>query len=130
MARKVTHDQVRKAIVRIEIGRPKIIDAGRKISISAVAEEAGCSRALIHRDFPDLVDRIAVKANKNVRQQRDEKHEELKQYKERNKELRLERDLLKRHITNMQSKNATLLLENEQLKALLDKNSTVVKIVP
>lgn len=58
MAHKETYDSVRKAIIRIEKGRPKIVDAKRKMSVAAVAEESEVSRALIHRDMPDLLERI------------------------------------------------------------------------
>lgn len=121
-----SHKVVRLAIVRIEKGRPTVVDVNRKISVASVAEEAGLSRALIHRDCSDLVERINGGVNKGVRQQRDAKQEELKKYKGRNKELREEVAELRRQMCNMQSKNATILLENERLQALADKNSTVV----
>lgn len=43
---KPTHKQVRLAIILIEKGRPNIISDHRKMSVTAVAEEAGVSRAL------------------------------------------------------------------------------------
>ena len=51
---KATHKAVRFAIVRIENGCPNIVSPSRKMSVASVAEEAGVSRALIHRDCPDL----------------------------------------------------------------------------
>ncbi|MBF4297107.1 TetR family transcriptional regulator, partial [Vibrio anguillarum] len=55
---KATHKMVRLAIIRIEKGRPKVVSDKRKMSVASVAEEAGVSRALIHRDCPDLLERI------------------------------------------------------------------------
>ena len=56
-----TYNKIRMAIVRMEKGKPKVVSAERKISVLAVAEEAGVSDSLIHKDHPDLVRRI----NKN-----------------------------------------------------------------
>ena len=42
-----THKRIRLAIVRLENGQPKVVEKGRKISVAAVAEEAGVL-SLIH----------------------------------------------------------------------------------
>lgn len=128
MAHKKTYDDVRKAIIRIEKGRPTVVDANRKMSVTAVAEESGVSRALIHRDMPDLLERIKGGVNKTVREDRNAKHEELKTCKQRNKELRDENKQLKEQLSHMQSVNATLMLQNEQLGKLADENSNVYPI--
>jgi predicted DNA-binding transcriptional regulator YafY len=110
-----THKRIRLAIVRIEQGRPNIIDKSRKISVSAVAEEAGVSRTTITRDHPDLDARIKGGQDKTVRQARDAKHEALKKEQARNKELRDEVAHLRELLTNVQSQNATLLTINHDL---------------
>lgn len=115
---KKTHTKVRQAIVRIEQGKPKIISPDRKISVAAVAEESGVSRALIHRDFPDLLERIKGNVNKGVRQQRDEKHGELQHYKELNRKLRKEISELRALLEVAHSQNTTLILENKKLKGV------------
>lgn len=117
MANKKTYNSVRKAIIRIEKGRPSVVDPKRKMSVAAVAEESGVSRALIHRDMPDLLERIKGGVNKTIHVERDAKHAELKACKKRNKELREEIKQLKEHLSHMQSKNATLMLKlkNEYL---------------
>jgi hypothetical protein len=120
-----SHKAVRLAIIRIEKGKPKIIDVKRKMSVAAVAEEVGLSRALIHRDCPDLVKRINGGVDKGVRQQRDAKQEEVNKYKEINKDLRVEIEELKEMLANIQSKNATLILENTSLRGQVDKKSKV-----
>ncbi len=60
------HKRIRMAIVRLEKGQPKLVEKGRKVSVAAVAEEAGVSRALIHKDYPDLMERIRGNANKAI----------------------------------------------------------------
>lgn len=126
---KATHKAVRLAIVRIEKDRPNIISVGRKMSVAAVAEEAGVSRALIHRDCPDLLERIKGGVNKGVRQERDAKQSELKEYKEKNKELRDEIAQLRAMLSNVQSQNATLIRKNMRLSGKMDENSNITHLV-
>lgn len=126
---KATHKAVRLAIVRIEKGRPNIVSDKRKMSVAAVAEEAGVSRALIHRDCPDLLERIKGGVNKGIRQQRDAKHTELKEYKERNRELRSEVAELKAMLAKVQSQNATLVRKNMVLSNAYADNSNVTQLI-
>jgi len=128
MAHNKTYDMVRKAIIRIEKGKPKLVDSKRKMSVAAVAEESCVSRALIHRDMPDLLERIKGGVNKGTRAERDSKHEELKACKDRTKELRNEVKSLQMQLSNMQSKNITLMLENEQLTNIIGKSSNIRSI--
>ena len=125
---KATHKAVRLAIVRIEKGRPSIVSATRKLSVMAVAEEAGVSRALIHRDCPDLLERIKGGVNKGVRQQRDAKQAELNEYKERNKELRSEVAELKAMLEKVQSQNAALIRKNMALSNVYGKSNNITQL--
>lgn len=120
-----SHKAVRLAILRIEKGKPKVVDVKRKMSVAAVAEEVGLSRALIHRDCPDLVKRINGGIDKGVRQQRDAKQEEVNKYKEINKALRAEIEELREMLANIQSKNASLILENTTLRVQVGKRGNV-----
>ena len=126
---KATHKQVRLAIIRIEKGRPNIISDHRKMSVAAVAEEAGVSRALIHRDCPDLLERIKGGVNKGIRQQRHAKQTELNEYKERNRELRSEVAELKAMLAKVQSQNATLIRKNMALSNAHVDNSNVIQLI-
>ena len=120
-----SHKAVRLAIIRIEKGKPKIVDVTRKMSVAAVAEESDLSRALIYRDCDDLVRRINGGIGKGVRQQRDAKQEEVNKYKEINKDLRSEVEELREMLANIQSKNATLILENTTLRGQVGKKGNV-----
>ncbi|ASW80854.1 MULTISPECIES: hypothetical protein [Vibrio] len=126
---KSTHKAVRLAIIRIEKGRPNVVSDKRKMSVAAVAEEAGVSRALIHRDCPDLLERIKGGVNKGIRQQRDAKQTELNEYKERNRELRSEVAELKAMLSKVQSQNATLIRKNMVLSGVSAKNSNVTQLL-
>ncbi|MBF4332860.1 TetR family transcriptional regulator [Vibrio anguillarum] len=126
---KSTHKAVRLSIIRIEKGRPNVVSDKRKMSVAAVAEEAGVSRALIHRDCPDLLERIKGGVNKGIRQQRDAKQTELNEYKERNRELRTEVAELKAMLSKVQSQNATLIRKNMVLSGVSAKNSNVTQLL-
>lgn len=95
------------------------------MSVAAVAEEAGVSRALIHRDCPDLLERIKGGVNKGIRQQRDAKQTELNKYKGRNRELRSEVAESK----TMLAKNATLIRKNMALSNARADNSNVTQLI-
>ncbi|AOW77218.1 TetR family transcriptional regulator [Colwellia sp. PAMC 20917] len=123
------HKAVRMAIIRIEKGRPNVVDKKRKISVSSVAEEAGVTRNTINRDCPDLHTRIQGLMNKEVREQLKLKQIELNKFKERNKDLRHEVEELKTMLSVKQSKNATLMQKNGRLNAQKAKNSNVVTLM-
>ena len=106
-----THNKIRMAIVRIEKGRPKVVSKDRKISILAVAEEAGVSDSLIHKDHSDLVQRINKNKDKEYRSDRDNKHQVLKAEREKNKELRFIVKELESQLSKLASINASLELE-------------------
>jgi len=126
---KATHKAVRLAIVRIEKGRPNTVSHKRKMSVAAVAEEAGVSQALIHRDCPELLERIKGGVNKDIRQQRDAKQTELNKYKDRNRDLRSEVAELKAMLAKVQSQNATLIRKNMALSNVLADNSNVTQLI-
>ena len=123
-----THKRIRLAIVRLEKGQPKVVEKGRKVSVAAVAEEAGVSQALIHKDYPDMLERIRGNSNKAIQRQRDEKHEKLKEERFKNRQLREKIVDLTEQRNELASKNATLELENRRLSAILEsKNVTVFR---
>ena len=123
---ELTAKAIRQAIVRIEKGRPKVIRPGRKLSIQAVAEEAGVSRATIHNNHPDLAERIREAGNKAVRAQRDEKNAALKVL--RAKYTALRQELMRARELNqaMASEMATLMAENKRLRSAAESNNVVV----
>ena len=123
-----THDKIRQAIIRLEKNRPKVVKENRKISIEAVAEEAGVSRALIHNEYPDLLDRIRGNVNKSIQTQRDQKNELLKRERSKNSELRQVIAELTESRNELASKNATLALGLRRLEAIIQsKNVSVLR---
>lgn len=121
----LTAKSIRQAIVRIEKGRPKIIEPGRKLSIQSVAEEAGVSRATIHNNHPGLAERIREAGNKVVRTQRDEKNTELKELRAKYTELRKEYRQARELNRDMASELASLIVENQRLRAIVENEKVV-----
>jgi hypothetical protein len=121
-----THKRIRLAIVRLEKGQPKVVNPGRKTTIAAVVEEAGVCCAFIHKDYPDLLERIRGDANKAIKSQRDAKNATLKKEREKKRFLRElivnfteQRDVLA-------SKSASLELDNRRLTAMLSSQNVIV----
>ena len=108
--------QLRLAIFRIEKGRANIGET--KLSISAVAREAGVTPALIHNHYPKIAEEIRVKLGASSRAQRDAKQEELKVFKDKNKTLWNELAEERRKVSCLASINETLLLEIQTLQAV------------
>jgi predicted nuclease with TOPRIM domain len=123
-----SHKAVRMAIIRIEKGRPNVVDKDRKISVSSVAEEADVTRNTINRDCPDLHTRIQGLMNKDVREQLRLKQIELNGVKERNKELRGEVKELEDINSCLQSKNASLMTKYNELERLEYAEDNVVPL--
>ncbi|MBE1299479.1 MAG: TetR family transcriptional regulator [Alteromonadaceae bacterium] len=124
--REKTHNKIRMAIVRIEQGKPKIVTPQRKMSVAAVAEEAGVSRTLIMNQYTDLLERIRGGANKHIQKQRDDKHEELKKERAKNRELRDTLADVMRKYQVLVSKNATLELENHRLTGIVENENVTL----
>lgn len=122
---ELTAKAIRQAIVRIEKGRPKVVEPGRKLSIQSVAEEAGVSRATIHNNHPGLAERIREAGNKAARAQRDEKNTELKELRAKYSELRQEHILARQLNQDMASEMASLVAENQRLRAIADNKNVV-----
>jgi AcrR family transcriptional regulator len=56
--REQTKKTIELAIKRIQQGAPRIVEKRTKLSIAAVAREAGVSNATIHNRYPDLANKI------------------------------------------------------------------------
>lgn len=112
---KTREKELSLAIYRIERGRSHT--KATKLSVSAVAREAGVTPALIHNHYPAVAEAIRTKLAKSSRQQRDHKQNELKEALERNRELRRQLSDAEECIAKLASINEVLLLENKTLKA-------------
>ena len=121
-----TNKNLKLALTRIVNGRPKVVDKGRKLSISSVAQEAGVSPTTIHRYHPDVVEEINSKSVNSDRQKAEKKNVQLKKERERTSELRNDVGELQAQVQKLTSINARLSAENERLKALFDSKNVAV----
>jgi hypothetical protein len=121
-----TQQDLEMAILRIERNRPRVIEKNRKLSILAVAEEAGISGASIHNNYPEIAEKIRVKINKDTRAQRDEKNSALKIEKGKNKMLRIQVANLTNQLRDMASENAKIFTENQHLNAIVNSGNVHV----
>jgi AcrR family transcriptional regulator len=103
------------ALRRIERGRTKTDE--KKVSIAAVAREAGVSAALIHNHYPKIAEAIREIQGRSSRAQRDEKHQDLRVEREKSRALRLEIEELRAKVASLASLNEVLINENRVLKA-------------
>ena len=73
-----TERNIKKAILAILKGRPKVVESSRRLSITAVAEEAGIHRTTIINRYPVLADEIRNKCGyKNSNNRSDQRIREL-----------------------------------------------------
>lgn len=120
-----TYNKIRMAIVRIEKGRPKVVSLDRKMSVTSVAEEAGVSDSLIHKDYTGLLERIKKNQDKGYRSERNKKHDALKAEKEKNRLLRQEIEELKLDNANLVSINVCLEQEIDTLRGVKNSKNVV-----
>lgn len=113
------------ALLRIERGRAKTGE--KRVTIAAVAREAGVSAALIHNHYPNIAETIREAQGRSSRAQRDVKHHDLRVEQEKNRTLRQEIQELRAKVASLASLNEVLLTENRILKAK-QNNPKVVDI--
>lgn len=114
---------LRLAMYRIKHGRSRT--GTRRVTVSSVAREAGVSPALIHNHYAAIAEAIRVEQGRDSRAQRDAKHEQLTQEREKNRRLRREVETLCGNVARLSSINEVLLTENEMLRAKLCDHKVV-----
>lgn len=106
---------LRLALARIQRGRAHTGES--KVTIAAVAREAGVSTALIHNHYPDVAEAVREAQGRSSRAQRDVKHQDLIAEREKNKLLRQELEELRLKTADLASINEVLMAELRALKA-------------
>jgi len=114
-----TRNKINAAIRSIE-------KTGSKLSIAAVAKEAGVSNATIHNNYGDLAEKIRSKLGKDVRKIRDEKSKLLTKEREKNRELRRKNAELGGDLEKLVSINARLMTEMDELKTITHSTNIAI----
>ncbi|CAB3794456.1 TetR family transcriptional regulator [Paraburkholderia fynbosensis] len=107
--REKTKEELTAAIIEVR-------NKGLKLSITAVAAEAGVSPSLIHNTYPDLAEAIRHELGRTTRQQRDAKAAELVDARAALKGLRDELRAAKKDLDELASINETLRDEIARLR--------------
>lgn len=120
LAGEATEKKINEALKRIRLGRPRVVEKSRKLSIASVAEEAGVSRATIHNRYPEIIDQISMYLDRKEAKGRSHKSSVLeKDLREKISLLKDEIKLLKKDKIMLASVNETLELELRSLRALI-----------
>jgi len=115
------------ALARIQRGRAHTGE--NKVTIAAVAREAGVSTALIHNHYPIIAEAIRDAQGRSSRAQRDVKHQDLRAEREKNRALRQEIEELRAKVASLASINEVLIAENRVLQ-VKQSDSKVVDLAP
>lgn len=98
----------------------RVRNKGLKMSIRAVALEAGVDPSLIHNTYPDIAEEIRAIMGRSTRRQRDEARADLAAIRQHLREITAERDQLKRELAMLTSVNLALSEQLAELKAEID----------
>lgn len=123
VARRRSREQTRE---ELQLAMLRVRNKGVKLSISAVAAEAGVTPGLIHNTYPDIAEEIRAQVGRKTRQQRDEKAAELVEAKKRMRELREERDTAVADLAKIASIAETLRTELAPLRASATANVVIL----
>lgn len=111
------------AIYRLQKGRAHSKET--KVSIAAVAREAGVSTALIHNHYPAVAEAIREIQGRSSRAVRDVKHQDLIAERQKSAAYRQQVEELKAKLASIASINEVLLEANHTLKAKLRERNVV-----
>lgn len=115
--------ELKLALYRIQKGRAHTGET--KVTIAAVAREAGVSTALIHNYYPGIAEAVREAQGRSSRAMRDVKHQDLIAERKKSAAYRQEIEELRIKVANLASINEMLLDENRVLKARMNDRKVV-----
>ncbi|KJJ95674.1 hypothetical protein UB44_21675 [Burkholderiaceae bacterium 26] len=115
--RKRTLEGLNQALSRLQRN-------GEKITLKAVADEAGVSAPLLNNRYPDFAEQVRAIIGKSARQQRNKKAGLLTQEREKNRELRELNKSQLAEIKKLASINEALRVEIALCKAIAENKVT------
>ncbi|MCS4065480.1 TetR family transcriptional regulator [Pseudomonas putida] len=120
---KLREEEIRLALIRIQKGRSHTGET--KITIAAVAREAGVSTALIHNYYPQIADKIREAQGRSHRDKQDDEHIKLISERKKSAAYRSEIQQLQCKISKLASINEMLIEENRILRHDSGKNKVI-----
>lgn len=127
-AREQRVHALRLAIHRVKLGRVRNIPSGTKMSVVAVAKEAGIHPSTIHTTYPEVIDEIQKLVGKSLRERRRGDLSEMKKCKAKLEQARKEITSLKLDLASMTSRYAATILQNEHLVSLLSPQARALHL--
>lgn len=121
-SKESTRKELDLALRRIQQGGARVVDDGRRLSIAAVAEEAGVSPALIHNSHPEFAEEVRRLVGRARRSVEGGGEEKLMHAKKRVIELMAQVELLETKVRKIAVENLSLSEENRRLRKLLSRN--------
>ena len=112
---EVRERELRLALLRIQRGRSRTKTT--RLSIAAVAREAGVTSALIHNHYPGVAASIREAMGRGDRTFRETKNQELKTNQAKARELNDEVQALRENVARLASINEVLIAENDLLRS-------------
>jgi len=106
-----------KTAAAIRAALKRVQASGRRISIKAVAEEAGVHPSLIHHSYAELAETIRAATGRTTRKQRDDSRARLTQARIELAQLKDDVDMLLAELAEAASVNLSLADEVELLRA-------------
>lgn len=125
---EVRERDLRLALSRIQHGRSRT--KAKRLSIAAVAREAGVTAALIHNHYPGVATAIREAMGRGERTSREVKNQELKATRARARELNDEVKALRADVARLASINEVLMAENTSFKTKGSAHGTVMSLSP
>lgn len=120
---EIREKDLKLALYRIQKGRAHTRET--KITIAAVAREAGVSTALIHNHYPAIAESIREAQGRSSRAMRDVKHQDLIAERKKSAAYRQEIEALLIKVATLASINEVLMAENGVLKAKISDRKVV-----
>ncbi|TWC55291.1 TetR family transcriptional regulator [Pseudomonas sp. SJZ080] len=111
------------ALYRIQRGRAHTGET--KVTIAAVAREAGVSTALIHNHYPNIAEAIREAQGRSSRAMRDVKQQDLIAEREKSAAYRQEIEELRTKVASLASINEVLMDQNRVLRAKMNDRKVV-----
>ncbi|QYG06809.1 TetR family transcriptional regulator [Janthinobacterium sp. PAMC25594] len=128
MATKNTEREIKLSIARIRHGKQKRIEPNRKLSIAAVADEAGISNATIHNRYPKLADEIRKLQKEGIKADVEKKQTELGEMRRKISEVRKQFNESEKALRKIAIINLRMAQEINILKAALHEQNANNKV--
>jgi AcrR family transcriptional regulator len=119
-----------KTLFQLRLALNRLQKREVKVSIAAVAKEAGVTPALVHNRYPDFAEEVRKAVGKATRAQRDQKHELLITEREKNQQLREQVAELMMDLRNLASENEALRAELVLQQAIAAGNVARIRSEP